>query len=321
MPYGQNADFGVSFQTSWDSVGSVNSLHWVPMMSESIAKKIPELISESMRGIFEEGDSYEGPHMNEGDIEIEAQATALGTLLSCILEETAVVNSGSVYTRTFKPRTADWDDTSAGRPFTVYKYLETGSAMLFSNMNGAGLELSVTNGELLKAKLSVVGGGFSQTAATTPTYPDEKIWTWDTTSVSIGGSAVADIENLTLKLEEAIEAKHTLNNSKLPSHSKHSGFRTLSIDGTIKFINQDEYQQFLSQSERQLSVTFTGVTEIQSGYPESVTIDVPKMRYTDFPPQATGPGEISVGFTAKGKYSVSSATLLTITHVSGQATY
>lgn len=321
MPYGQNTDLGIVFQTSLDNIGDVGSIHFLPILNESISRKIPELVSETMRGIFEEGDSYEGPKTNEGDIEIEAGCEAVGLLLSCVMEETANVNSDSIYTRTFKPRSSDWDERSAQRPFTIYKYMETGSAELFSNMNGSALEMMVTNGEFFKMKLSAVGGGHSQTANTTASLPDETLFTWDTTSVSFGGTAEDDIENLTIKLEEAIEPKHTLNNSKDPSQIKHTGFRTLSVDGTIKFNNQDEYQQYLSQSERELILTFRGTTEIQSGYNEEITIKVPKMRYTDFPLVAGGPGETTVGFTAKGKYSVDSATLLEITHVSSQAAY
>ena len=266
MPYGQNADFGIAFQNSFDDVASVNSINFLPILSEGVKKSIPALISESMRGIFEEGDNYEGPHMNEGDIEIEASSIPMGVMLSCMFEETANVNSGSLYTRTFKPRSVDWDSKSAGRPFTIYKYMETGSAMLYSNMNGANLEFSVSNGELLKCKMSVVGGGFSQIANTTPSYPDDKIFTWDTVSVSFGGTANADIENLTVTIDEAIEARHTLNNAKTPSHTKHTGFRTVSIDGTIKFNDQTEFQAFLDQDERRLLMHFKGVTEVQSGY-------------------------------------------------------
>lgn len=321
MPYGQNADFGIIFQNSWDSVGSVSSIHFIPMLNESVGKNIPALISEGMRGIFEEGDNYEGPHTNDGDIEIEASATPLGTLLSTIFEETSLVTSGSLFTRTFKPRSADWDSKSAGRPFTIYKYLETGSAFLFSNMNASAFEINVTNGELFKSKLSVVGGGFTQIANTTPSYPDDKVFTWDTASVSFAGTANADIEDLTVALDEATEAMHTLNNAKTPSHTKHTGFRTLAVNGTIKFNDQVEYQQFISQSERQLLIHFEGITAVQSGYNESLTIDIPKMRYDDFKPSASGPGEVTVGFTARGKYSVDSATLIEITHASGQATY
>lgn len=321
MPYGQNSDFGFIFQNSFDEVGDVGSIHFLPILNESVSVKKPSLISESMRGIFEEGDSYEGPNTNDGDVEVEANAGALGLLLSCIFDETATVTSGSVITRTFKPRSTDWDSISAGRPFTVYKYMEVGSAMMFSNMNGSALELMVTNGELLKSKLSVVGGSFSQIADTTASYPDDRIWSWDTSSVSFGGTANADVENLTIKVDEAIEALHTLNNSTTPSHTKHTGFRTLTVDGTIKFKDQDEYQQFLSQSERELIVNFRGPTEIQSGYYPELTVKVPKMRYDDFGPVLGGPGETTVSFTARGKYSVDSAALLEITHVSTQSAY
>lgn len=321
MPYGQNADFGIIFQNSWDQVGSVNSAHFLPILNESVGKNIPGLISESMRGVFEEGDSYEGPHTNDGDIEIEASATPLGVMLAAMFDNTATVSSGSLRTRTFKPRSTDWDNISANRPFTIYKYFEVGSAMLFSNMNASQFELMVTNGELFKAKMSVVGGGFSQTANTAAAYPDDKVFTWDTASVSFGGTAEADIENLTISIDEAIEPKHTLNNSKNPSQTKHTGFRTLSVDGTIKFNNQNEYQEFLSQSERSLMVHFEGVTEIQSGYNESLTVDLPLMRYDDFKPSASGPGEMTVGFTARGKYSVGSGTLVEFTHVSTQSAF
>lgn len=321
MPYGQNGDFGITFQNSWDSVGSVNSIHFLPILNESVGKNIPENLSESMRGIFEEGDSYEGPHTNDGDIEIEAASLPIGLLLSCMFEETANVNSGSIYTRTFRPRSSDWDEISAGRPFTVYKYMEVGSGMQFTNMNGSAIEIMVNNGELFKAKMSVVGGGFNQVANTAAAYVDDKIWSWDTASVSFGGTANADVEQLTISVDEAIEAKHTLNNAKTPSQTKHTGFRTCSIDGTIKFNNQDEYQQFISQSERELMVHFEGVTEIQSGYNESLTIRVPKMRYTDYKPSLAGPGEVTVGFSAKGKYSVDSSYLVEFTHVSSQAAF
>lgn len=314
MPYGQNADFGISFQNSWDSVGSVNSARFLPILNESVGKNIPELVSESMRSIFEEGDSYEGPHANDGDFEVECQPANLAVMLKAAFGSLSTVTSGSLKTHTFTPSTSDWDDTSALKPFTIYKYLETGSAMQFYNMNASGLEIMISNGELLKAKLSVVGGGFQQISNTSATYPSgRKIWTWDSTSLSIAGTANADIENMTLKLNNAVEAVHTLNASKLPSGTKVTGFRTLEIEGTIKFIDQDEYQSFLNSDERQLKVHCQGTSAVQSGYYESITIDVPKMRYSEFKPQATGPGEITVGFTAKGKYSVESANLLKIT--------
>ena len=324
MPYGQNAKYGVIFQNSWDSVGSVNSVHFLPILNESVGKNIPPIMSETMRGLFEEGDVYEGANTNDGDIEIEAMCVPVGLLLSCVLEQTAMITSGSMYTRTFRPRTTDWDSKSAGRPFTIYKDTGVGSAMLFSNMNGVGFEMAIANGELVKMKMSVAGGAFSQTApisANSTPYPSGRIFTWDVISASFGGTAIADIAAMTIKLNEAVEPIHTLNNSKLPSGTKHTGFRTLDVDGTLKFNDQTEYQAFLAQSERSLVVNMQGATLVQSGYYESVAISVPAFRYTEFKPALAGPNEITVGFTAKGLWTSTTSYSIQITHRSGKATY
>lgn len=322
MSYGQNSNLGIIFQNSFGTVGDTGSIHFLPMLSETIARKIPTLRSATMRGIIDAGDAYRGPEMNEGEIEVEAQPVPLGALLKSVLELTSSVQSGGIYTHTFKPRTSDWDELSAIQPTTIYKYMETGSAMLYGDMNGTTLEMSVANGEFLKAKVGYVGGIFSQIASVAASYPAGKKYTWDQSSVSIGGSAVSEIEQLTITLEENREAMHTLNNTRNPSRIKHSDFRMLNVEGTIKFDNQTQFQNFLNQSENELIIHFVNsLTEIQSGYNESITLQIPLMRFEEFEPTASGPGQISVGFTANGIYSVDSATCMQITLVNTQATY
>ena len=322
MSYGQNANVGIIFQNSFGTVGDVGSVHYLPILSETIARKKPGLRSQSMRGIIDAGDMYEGPNMNEGEIEIEAQPIPMGALLKTVLGDPTTVQSGGIYTHTYQPRTSDWDEVSAVEPTTIYKYMEVGSAMMFYDMNGTMLEMNVANGEFLKMKVGFVGASFLQDSNTAATYPAGRKFTWDQTSVSMGGSSVSEIEALTITLEENREAMHTLNNTRDPSRIKHSDFRTLAIEGTIKFDNQTEYQQFLTQSERELIVHFVNsATEIQSGYNESLTIQVPLMRYEEFEPVNNGPGQVSVGFTANGIYSTTSATMLQITLVNTQAAY
>lgn len=321
MSYGQDSNLGITFQNSWDSVGDVGSLHFLPFISESIGKNIPPLVSNTMRGIHDEGDSFQGPHTNDGDIEVEAQAIPLGVLLKSVLELTATVTSDGIYTHTFKPRAADWDEVSANQPVTIYKYLQTGSAMRYTNMVGNTLELKVTNGEFTKAKVGFVGGGFDQIANTAATFPVGNLWTWDAASISFGGTAVDEIEELTITLDETIEAMHTLNNTLLPSRAKRTGFRSVAVDMTLKFDNQTEFQQFIAQSERELLVTMLGDSEIQSGYNEELTIRLPKMRYEEFKPVSTGPGEISVTTKARGKYRADSATSMWLTLVNTQSVY
>ncbi|MCK5609650.1 hypothetical protein KAR91_47695 [Candidatus Pacearchaeota archaeon] len=322
MAYGQKSNVGIIFQNSFGTAGDVNSIHFIPNLSENLKLEIPPLISENMRGVFDEGDSYEGAKMVNGDIDCEAQPIALGVMLKTILEETANVNSSGIYTRTFKPRVSDFDDKSANNPVTAYAYRDTGSAMLYSDLNGATLELGIANGEFLKAKVGFVGGTFSQNASVAASYPVGKRWTWDTTSVSIATSAMVDVVNMNIVVDDGgLEASHTLNGSKYPSRIKRTGNRTIKVDGTLKFADQLEYQEFLSQSERELIMTFTGPTQIQSGYYEVLQIQLPKLRYEEAAPMAEGVGYIEMSVTAKGKYSVDSGTSMIVTLINTQVAY
>jgi len=322
MAYGQKSHVGVVFQDSFGSIGSVNSIHFIPFLSETLKINKPPLYSENMRGIFDEGDTYEGANTVEGEIDCEAQPIPLGAMFKSILNEETVVTSDNLYTRTFKPRTSDFDEDSANNPVTVYTNLDTGSAMLYSDLNGATLEMSIANGEFLKAKVAYVGGTFSQNAVVAASFPAGKRWTWDQSSVSFGGSAIDEIVNLTVTLDDgSLEAMHTLNNSKFPSRVKRTAFRTIAVDGTLKFDNQTEYQEFLNQTERELVMTFTGNVEVQSGYKEVLTIQLPLLRYEEAAPTAEGPGQLEMSITGRGKYSVTSGTGLLVTLINTQVAY
>lgn len=321
MSYGQKSAVALIMQNSYGTVGDVSSAYFIPFTAESLKINKPPLYSENMRGIFDEGDTYEGANTVDGSIESEAQPIALGAMLKTVLDH-SVSAVDSVFEHTFKPRSSDFDENCANQPVTAYVYRDTGSADIYANLNGAMLELGIANGEFLRAKVDFVGGTFSQQASTAASFPVGKRWTWAVTSVSLGGSAIDDIVNLTITLDDgALEASHTLNNSLFPSRIKRTGFRTIAVDGTFKFDNQDEYQQFLSQSERELVLTFTGPTEISSGHYEVLTIKLPLLRYEAANPNAGGPGEIEMPVTARGKYSVESGTSMQITLTNTQATY
>ena len=321
MAYGQKSNIGIIFQNSFGTVGDVNSIHFVPHLSYNLALEIPPIYSENMRGVFDEGDTYDGARTINGDLQCEAQPIALGAMLKSILNLESSTNSDSIYTHLFKPRTADHSEESAGNPVTMYTYLDTGSAMLYSDLNGTTLEIGIANGELLKATVGYVGGTFTQNADVAASYPVGKRWTWDQSSLTVDGAGKAEIQDLSITLDESLEPQHTLNNSKYPSRIKRTGFRTVAVAGTILFDNQDEYQEFIAQSERELVMRFTNNTEIQSGYFEVCEIKLPLMRYEEAKPTAEGPGLISMSVTGRGKYSVDSATSLEITLVNTQATY
>lgn len=322
MSYGVLSKLGIILQDSYGTVGNTDSIHWVPFLSEGVNLQIPPQYHENMRGVFDEGDTYEGPHIIEGDVESEVQIVPLGAMLKAMMTETTVT-SDDLYTRTFKPHVdSDWSDKSANQPVTLYKYLDTGSAFLLSDLNLATLELGIAQSELLRVTGSFVGGSFGQTAAVSASLPTGKQLPWDVASISIADTAIDNAVDATITIDDgSLEAQHTLNNSKEPSRIKRTGFRTIAVDITLKFENQDQYQKFIDQDEQNLKLHFEGQTEVQSGYNEGLTIELPAMRYEEVGPAAEGPGEIETTFTARGKYHVGSGTALEITHYSGQESY
>lgn len=321
MSTGVKTTIGIGFQNSYGTA-KVDSMHWLPFLSEGVALGKEQVVSESIRGVFDEGINYEGQNMVEGDIEVEAQSISLGVLLKAAIGDPTSVQSGSFYTHTFKPAASDFDRYALNRPFTILKAMDdSGSAHQFHDMVGTKLSMSIANGELVKTTLSVMGGKYGQIADPGASYPTQSLIGWDVGSVSIGGSAIADLREINIEVDNAGENTWTINASKYPSRTKRNGFRTVSIDGTLVFETQTEYQQFVSQAERQLIITMINSTAVSSGYYEQLRITAPLMRYTEFKPTADGPNTIEVGFTAKGVYSPGSGTAIEFVLVNTQSAY
>lgn len=320
--YGMDASVGICFQNSFGTA-LTSSMHWISQLSEDIALKKEPIISEGMRGVYDEGAIYEGLNSVEGGIEAEAHPISVGALLKTVLGNPTSVTSGAIFTHTFKPRTSDFDQYAAGQPCTIVKHLgDAGSAHRYYDMVGGELELSCSAGEFLKVKVGFTGGKYDQVAEIAASYPTgDSLFTWDVASFSIGGSAVNDLSEWSLTLSENLANQHTMNGLKTPAKTKRDGFRTLEIAGTLIFDTQTEYQQFLSQSEREMDVTLKTASQIQSGYYETLRIQTPKMRYTEFPPTQNAAGQLEVGVSAKGVYSVTSATALQITLINSKSGY
>lgn len=323
MSYGMDARIGISFQNSYGT-SNVASLHWLEPTGESIDLKKEQIVQEGLRGIYDEGRHQEGKNTVDGDITIEAKPLSIGVFLEAIMVKASTVTSGSVITHTYRPRTSDHSQYSAERAFTLMKYMgdTNGSAHLYSDLNGANLELSISNGELLTAKLGVVGGTYSQSAAVAASYSAGDALDWAISSLSLGGTAKTNVRDLSITLDNAIEAQHNMGaTTKYPSRIKRTGFRSMEIGGTVIFDDQTDYQNFVSQAEQRFLVHLRGRTEIQSGYYESLTIDVPSLRFTEFPQAVGGPGQIEVSFSAKAVYNTGSGNIGTFTLVNTRTGY
>lgn len=322
MSYGMETSIGICFQNSYGTA-LTSSMHWISQLSEDVAVKKDQIISEGMRGVFDEGAHYEGLNTIEGGIEAEAHPISVGALLRAAIGTPTTATSGTIFTHTFKPATTDFDVYAAKTPITIVKHLgDVGSAHRFYDMVANDLELSCSAGEFLKIKVGFMGGKYDQVSEIAASYPTgDSLFTWNVASISVGGSALNTISDWSLTVTEGLKNTHTQNGTRTPSRTKRDGFRTIEVAGTFVFDDQTEYQQFLSQSERELDITMKTASQIQSGYYETLRVQTPKLRYGEFAPVQNGAGQLEVGFTAKGVYSVTSATALQITLINSKSGY
>ena len=321
MSYGQDAKVGICFQNSYGTP-LTSSMHWLEPIGESVELKKAQIVRKGLRGIYDAGGSQEGLNSVGGDITLEAKANALGVLLEATCISSLSVTSGSYYVHVFRPRTADHQSLSAERPFTYLKHLgDVGSAHRFYDLNGGNLELSINNGELLTAKMGIVGGNFDRIASIAATWSESNALDWSVSSVSLVTSGLQNVQQLTVTQENNLAAKHVLEGSgnRFPSRVKRNGERTVQVAGTLIFDDQSQVNMFIAQSEQRLMVHLKGTSMVQSGFYEALTIDIPALRFTEMPVNVGGAGELAVAFKADAKYSTGSGTAIKYTLACGKA--
>lgn len=323
MSNGANFKIGIAWQNSGDAVADVGSLQWMEFMSESMGRNIPPLIAQGARGLFDENDEVEGPNTVDGDFDIEARPIELGWMLKAICGVTSSVAVGSAFQHVFQLEQSDWDGLFAKQPITIHKGMAVGSAQQLYDLNASSFELSVANGDFLKAKLEFVGGQLTQIVEETPTFETGRRFTWDNSSVTIAGSASPGqkMTELTVTINENLEAQHTLRNSTQPSRVQRTDYRSIEIAGTMKFDDQTELQEYFDQTDRELIANYSGVTEVASGFVNSLTVKMPRFKYREYKPEGGSPGKVEVSFTGAAKYDVGSATSIMFILVNTRATY
>lgn len=324
MAYGINSHIGISFQDSFGT-SNVDSMHYFPVISETLTESIPEVESEAVRGRYEAGDSYEGMHEYAGDIVFEAHPILLGKMCKAWFGQASGALVASHYVHTFNPVTSDFDNLAAVPPMTIEVYRDSGSAQLFSDMLCNQLVFEMAHGAIVKGTASMIGANRAKATKTTPSYLPGSDYTFNQGSFSWQGSndgALSELQNLTVTLNNQLTAVGTLNGSKKPSRIKRSGFRTVEIAGTMLFENDNELDHFLAGAQQQIIATLTGqIIDTSSNYSAQFKMDFPSFRYTEYPVNVSGPGLLAVGFSGKAKYNADSATMATFTLVNTLVSY
>lgn len=317
MSYGAQVKFGIARQTAAGSGGAATapgSFHHVPLISEDVGLEKDEVVSANLTGRFEQGAVYDGVNRVAGTIEFEPTPKALGAILTAMCNTPASVSSGSLRNLSYLPQATDYSATLIQQPFTVYKqFTDAQSAELYYDCQFGQLELTFSQGQLLRGRATVAGGTRATTGIGSLALPLDTTdlslgMLWDATSISYGGAGVGIYSDLTIALNESIEPLYTLNGTLAPYKFTRTGFREVTVNGTMYFADRAVLNDFVVGTQKRLIVNAQArKSEIQSGYYATLTVDVPQMKITAFKPGASGPGEVSVSFTARGVLDPSSA--------------
>lgn len=329
MGYGAQNYLGIARQTnvgSGNGVSAVGSYHHIPLISHDIGLEKQEVVSRNLTGRFEQGATFDGIANVAGTIEFEPLPQALGAVLTAAIGQPASVTSASLRTLTFLPRTLDVQSGGLiNEPFSIVsKFADVSSAEGYFDAQFGAAEFQFVQGQLLVARASVVGGqrllnGFGS-AGLAPTLATADLamgFLWDVASISVGGTTISNLSQVTVALNDNIEPIYTLNGSLLPYKYSRSSFREVTVQGTMIFDSRSMFNDFINSTQRQLIITARNTrSQIQSGYYPTLTLDVPQMKITTMKPAVSGPGETRVPFTARGVLDPSSnytlkATLIT----------
>lgn len=321
MAYGQDGHLGISFQDSFGT-SNVDSMDFFPIISESITESIESLLSEGLQSRYEEPDDYPGMHAIEGDIVCEVHPHLVGKLLKGFCgqsSEHAMV--GSCYNHVFIPRTADWDEQRAALPpMSIEVYRDTGSAYLYYDCMINQLQFEIAQGALFKMTASIIGAQFSWTEKKTASYIPGSYWSWDTASLQLAGSAIDDVSNLTITLNNNLAAKAYLDGNRYPGRILRDGYRTIEVAGTMLLDGDAQARIYRARTTQRLLATVTDPATVMNAHNQLV-LDVPAMRYTEYPANIGGSGLIEIGFSAVGRYDTTSSYAFAATLVNTTAEY
>lgn len=319
MAYGQSGHLAISFQNSFGT-SFTDSPVYIPLVSESIAETINQIVENNMYARLAESPTHEGIHEIGGDITTDAHPVALGMFLKGALGSVTTAPQDSAFLHEFLPASADWDEYAAVPPMTVEIFRDAGSAFIYHDMLGASLTLEIAQGQLLSSGMSMLGGHFSQAAQSEVDFKAGRPWSWDVVSASYDGGALTELRQISLVFDNQLASHFTLSGGRFPHRIKRSGPQTVSLEGTMLFEDQAQFSEYQAQSEKRLLIHFGGQTVAQS-YQTELTVDVPRLRFTEFTPQLNGVGQLEVSFSGKGVYDPGSGYAMRVTLTNTLAAY
>ena len=313
--YGMLGHVGHMFQNSFGAY-LTSSLQYTPITKETLALGIEQKEDPGMRGRIGSNPVYQGFHKIEGGVTMMANPIDIGVPLKSVVGLISTTSDTGIQTHVFRPRQADKDDKSPTDLLTFEVDRDVGSSGLYYDCAGNTLQIAITNGELVEFQLGVIGAGFHRMTPSNPVYQEATPFKWDQASFSYNGWWIEDILSLTVNVNNNLEAKYTMINTKAPSRIKRTQQPTIEMQGTMLFTQHSLWQAFENHLQAPLALHFAGAET-----PNALTLYFPKILFTEYKQNIGGMGLIEVSFSARTCWDTTSNYEFEATLVNTQTYY
>lgn len=297
---------GLAKETAWGT--PLAATDYLELMSENIVTTIDRFPVRNAYGGFYEPDDYAGVNRVAGELVMFGQATMIGHLLKAALNTLSgsTVLSGFLYQTRFISTKSEFADGVPSQPYTleVARDSNVNSSHQYTGMVCDRLTLNLAPNQDLRCTARWLGKTSTLIGRSAPTFPSSptKPFAFDTASVQLAGAATARLEMFQVDINNNLEGIPALNNSTLVSRIRRRGAQEIRVRGTLDFVDNTEYLDFINQTERALNVNLF----IAQSF--NLYIEVPRFVYTTYPVAIAGRGRIAVNFDGIARYLTSSGT-------------
>ncbi len=294
---------GLAKESTWGT--AVGATDYAEAFSENVSLTKERFDLKNLSGTYGEPDDAVGLDRVAGEVVVPGYPTILGMLLKSVfntISQTTVL-SGFLYRTDFITTTSEFSAAAASQPLTLEIFRDVTSSHQYTGCVVNRLQMAIAPNAPLRVTASVIGQAANIIAKTAHTFPGSPLapFTFDTCSVSIGGSATARMENSTVTVDNLLTGTPALNASALIARIRRSAAQVVTISGQFDFTDLTEYNDFVAQTERAIKFTMTKASSFQ------FVIEMPRVVYTAFPMGVPGKGRLVVSFEGKARYLTSSA--------------
>lgn len=297
---GMKSFVSINFQDS-GGASQVTSLDPLPMKSETVKLNFNSLKRSSLKRNFNNSETEKGASLVDGNITADGNPDTIGLMLRAYFGNYNHFPLNHIYKSDFR----DFDERYANYPFTAEIDREVGSSFLYYDLQGTGIEIGLSQGELLQIDLSVVGAGFSRKEESTTVYSYSHPFRWDQVSAQIDNTNVIDFKEIKITGNKNIIPVYTLGNSNSPLKFKRDGFQEFEVSGKLIFQSQSYQQAFEEYSTHSFKLNLA--TESAT-----LAIDMPSFKFTEFSEPIDGKSVLESDFKGIAEFNTGSQTAIDI---------